>query len=88
LYRKFIFYKILSIVLIYYLYLSKQFIMADNQNENNDSKNLSDKVNLSDVKSDETKLFLLCFKHIVDSCPNDADLGKEVRIIFDKLELK
>jgi hypothetical protein len=62
--------------------------MADNQNENNDSKNLSDKVNLSDVKSDETKLFLLCFKHIVDSCPNDADLGKEVRIIFDKLELK
>ena len=87
-YRKFIFYKILSIVLIYFLYLSKQFIMADNQNENNYSKNLSDKVNLSDVKSDETKLFLLCFKHIVDSCPNDADLGKEVRIIFDKLELK
>ena len=87
-YRKFIFYNILSIVLIYFLYLSKQFIMANNQNEYNDAKNLSDKAKLSDVKSDETKLFLICFKHIVDNTPNDADLGKEIRIIFDKLELK
>ena len=62
--------------------------MANNQNEDNDAKNLSDKAKLSDVKSDETKLFLIWFKHIVDNTPNDADLGKEIRIIFDKLELK
>lgn len=62
--------------------------MANNQNEDKEAKNLSDKVNLLDVKSDETKLFLICFKHIVDNTPNDSDLGKEIRIIFDKLELK
>jgi len=54
---------------------------------NEDSELASNKINLNDVESQETKIVILLLKHLVDSKPNDADLGKEMRILFNKISV-
>lgn len=52
---------------------------------NEDSELASNKINLNDFESQEIKIVIVLLKHLVDSKPNDADLGKEIRILFDKI---
>jgi hypothetical protein len=52
---------------------------------NEDRKLASNKINLNDFESQEIKIVIVLLKHLVDSKPNDADLGKEIRILFDKI---
>jgi hypothetical protein len=59
--------------------------MENHHNQNNELA--SDKINTSDFKSEEIKLVIVLFKHLVNSNPNDADLGKEMRILFDKINV-
>jgi len=54
---------------------------------NEDSKLASNKINLNDFESQEIKIVIVLLKHLVDSKPNDADLGKEIRILFDKISV-
>lgn len=52
---------------------------------NEDSELASNKINLNDFESQEMKIVLVLLKHLVDSNPNDSDLGREMRILFDKI---
>ena len=54
---------------------------------NEDSELASNKINLNDFESQEIKIIIVLLKHLVDSKPNDADLGKEMRILFDKISV-
>ena len=54
---------------------------------NEDRKLASNKINLNDFESQEIKIVIVLLKHLVDSKPNDADLGKEIRILFDKISV-
>jgi hypothetical protein len=54
---------------------------------NEDSELASNKINLNDFESQEIKIVFVLLKHLVDSKPNDADLGKEMRILFDKISV-
>ena len=57
-------------------------------NGNNEESELaSKKINLNDFESQEIKIIIVLLKHLVDSKPNDADLGKEMRILFDKISV-
>lgn len=59
--------------------------MGNGHNEN--SELASNKINLNDFESQEIKIVILLLKHLVDSKPNDADLGREMRILFDKISV-
>jgi hypothetical protein len=54
-------------------------------NHNEDSNLAPHKINLNDFESQEMKIVIVLLKHLIDSKPNDADLGKEMRILFDKI---
>lgn len=57
-------------------------------NHTEDSDLVLNKINLNDFESQEIKIVVLLLKHLVDSKPNDADLGKEMRILFDKINVR
>jgi hypothetical protein len=48
---------------------------------------MPDNINVSDITDLPTKLIIICLKMIVEQYPNDADLGKELRLVFDKIKL-
>jgi hypothetical protein len=53
----------------------------------NEDTQMPDNVNVSDITDLPTKLIIICLKMIVEQHPNDADLGKELRLVFDKIKL-
>ena len=71
--------------MICFLYLLKKQTMGNGHNEN--SELASNKINLNDFESQEIKIVIVLLKHLVDSKPNDADLGKEMRILFNKISV-
>jgi hypothetical protein len=43
-------------------------------------------INLSEIQNEESKIILVLLKVIVDSHPNDADLGKHLRTLFTQIK--
>jgi hypothetical protein len=51
-----------------------------------DTDNNMQNINLSEIQNEESKIILVLLKVIVESHPNDADLGKEFRILFNNIK--
>jgi len=59
--------------------------------ENKDTKDNNDipfTLSINDFETQEMKIVLVLLKHLVDAHPNDADLGKEMRILFDNINFQ
>lgn len=52
-----------------------------------DNNLMPNTLSINDFETQEMKIVLVLLKHLVDSNPNDADLGREMRILFDKISV-
>jgi len=53
----------------------------------NEYTQIPDNINISDITDLPSKMIIICIKMIVEQHPNDADLGKQIRLLFDKIKL-
>lgn len=53
----------------------------------NEDTQIPDNINISDITDLPSKMIIICIKMIVEQHPNDADLGKQIRLLFDKIKL-
>jgi hypothetical protein len=69
--------------------VNNNYICKNNNMDNKDTKdtdNNMQNINLSDIQNEESKIILVLLKVIVDSHPNDADLGKHLRKLFTQIK--
>jgi len=82
---KLIFYINLSIVIICFLYLLKKSM----ENKNTENSNfIPPTFSIIDFQTQEMRIVFVLLKHLVDAHPNDADLGREMRILFDNINFQ
>ena len=43
-------------------------------------------ISIAEIKNEEVKIIMLLFKVTIDSIPNDADLGKKFRNLFNNIK--
>jgi len=60
------------------------------QNQQGSQPKIQEEINeqlvISEMQEESVKLIFMLFKILVESYPNDADLGKEFRILFEKIK--
>ncbi len=64
--------------------VNNNYICKNNNMDNKDTKdtdNNMQNINLSEIQNEESKIIL-----VLDSHPNDADLGKHLRTLFTQIK--
>ena len=81
------FYSYICVPIVNNNYICKNNYM-DNKDtiHNNNEQEKIEPLIISEMKDEESKVIFTLFKILVESHPNDADLGKEFRILFNNIK--